>query len=1057
MHPNGKTKPFLLTMLGTDTTLSPTTKKTKKDHVLKKGEVVSDYPKGESLSLVSMQVQVEGKAEINQGPIPYKMDEVTVVNGPTTSGANVGEKIGFGVAEILLAVARGQQPINIIAHSRGAVESTLITHEVQAVQNMIAACNSIEEVIAELLRQQTERHNAKKPINNTPDIIEHLKAQLQVIPQEERASWFESLKKNIPNTSINFLGVDPVPGDCFPITWYDDRYFTIPPIAKNVQILYYENEHSSLGFTPAWIQPESPEQKFVCYTIPGHHGTGSAGNNGSQQKVVMTDPSVKATHVQKLLIYKLLDFLNQHGIIFNDLSQELFMKHTAVGRKYAMMLNHEENLVGVSDIFDDLDDVRLDVSDKHSESELDVEHADQFDEAATLSTKDKKIDVAKLNFSAIYRELYDKIAQNRKAYEAFNNTCYTLMGVTPQRRILRQGDPEKTAHTYGFLTDVVRINSGFVNDEHARLIQEYFFSMFQLEHPPENLAAIVNEVSAVLEKNIKPLADQNRVEDLSSSYILVDNKSANLRDKATRDVVSKNFGSVIQLISTHYLTVDWSSADKQAEKQQLFDAIINLFQKFKELSTLQDATAQTFVSELTNLAVSGIGDTLEDQYQILTKSYARINQSTDKRLQRFFQDLSAQFAAKGANVEINNMVAEIMESSAYKELADHPPALKIAHIFEQLSTMNGCAELIVQIKENFELHHSQLGAHEENSQEINIIEELAGNFVEQYADSLEAFAKLHEQMQVFMNDLSALSNLVPEKTAEFGVYVLKLRQNSHTLVEQAAQKFYYGHRIEELPPIAAPKTFAELVERYAIENYGIVDRAKENQIALENENEQLHLANGQLNNEKSDVEHQLNRKNEEHAALVIQLQEKTEENQDFQAALNSEEEAKSLLLISQKLRPLTTDYLRKLENSTSDENGSRGAKIAHLNALLESLNNAVTQPKPSERVKDFYDKLKIAAEQLDKHRDKDWIRYVRNTVIAGAILASAVFPGLLFLMAYVKFTGNSPYFWNTQGNAFVNELNKARPLSSEPDKAAQTEATENVENVEEADEIGLVI
>lgn len=1043
MHPNGKTKPFLLTMLGTDTTLTPITKKTKKDHVLKKGEVVSDYPKGESLSLVSMQVQVAEKTDINQSPIPYKTDDVTVINGPTTSGANVGEKIGFGVAEILLAVARGQHPINIIAHSRGAVQSALIIHEIQAVQNMIAACNSIDEVIAELLRQQTERHKTKKPINNTPDIIEHLKAQLQVIPQEERATWFESLKKNIPNTSINFLGVDPVPGDCFPITWYDDRYFTIPPIAKNVQILYYENEHSSLGFTPAWIQPESTEQKFVCYTIPGHHGTGSAGNNGSQQKVVMTDSEVKATHVQKLLIYKLLDFLNQHGVIFNDLGQELYKKHTALGRKYAIMVNDEENL---SDIFADLEDAQLAESDDEQSEQiaLVVEQAGQVELAE--KPKDKKIDVAKLKFSAIYRELYDKIAQNRKAYEAFNNTSYTLMGVTPQRRILRKGDPEKTSHTYGLLTDVMSINSGFVNDEQARLIQEYFFSMFPLEHPPENLADIVNQASSVLEKNIRPLAEQERVEDLSSSYILVDNKNANLRDKATRDVVSKNFGSVIQLVSTHYLTVDWSSADKQAEKQQLFDAIISLLQKFKDLSTLQDDIAQAFVSELTKLAVSGVGDTLEDQYQILTKSYDRINQSTDKRLQRFFHDLDAQYSTKGTDLQINGKVAQIMASSAYQELADHPPALKMAYIFEQLGT-NGCSELIEQIETNFKRYHAQLGSNEEYGQEINIIEKLAENFVEQYSDSLEAIAKLHEQMQVFMNDLSALSNLVPEKTADFGIYVLKLRQNAHTLVERAAQKFYCGHGIDELPPIATAGTFAELVERYAIENYGIIDRAKENQATLANDNKQLHAANEQLQNEKLGVEHQLDIQNEANAVLGRQLQEKAEENQDLQNALNDEEEAKILLLISEKLRPLTEGYLRKLENSTSDKDGARGIKIEHLNALLESLNNKVAKPKPSDRVNEFYGKLEIATKQLDQHRDQDWIRYVKNTVIASAILVTAVFPGLLFLIAYAKLTGNSPYFWTTKGSTVVNELNKVRPAYLA--KAAQTGAADNVVEADE--------
>lgn len=1026
-------------MLGTDTTLSPTTKKIKKDHVLKKGEIVSDYPKGESLSLVSMQVQVANKTAINKGPIPYKTDEVTVINGPTTTGTNVGEKIGFGVAEILFAVARGQQPINIIAHSRGAVESILITHEIQAIQNMISAYSSMDEVIAELLRQQTERRKAQKPVNNTPDIIEHLKAQLKDIPQEAQASWFESLKQNIPNTSINFFGIDPVPGDCFPITWYDDRYFTMPAIAQNVQILYYENEHSSLGFTPAWVQPESPEQKFVCHTMPGHHGTGSAGNNGSQQKVVETDASVKATHVQKLLIYKLLDFLSQHGTLFNDLSQELFQRHSALGRKYAFMVKDEKQEVKAADAFAALGQVvHLKPVAEQSELELVAALVEPQEPVSPSSPKDKKIDAAKLDFPAIYRELYNKITKNKKAYEAFNTTCYTMMGVTPQRRILRKGDADKTSHTYGLLNDALPMRAGFINDEQARLIQEYFFSLFQLEHPPENLADIVNAVNSVLEQNIRPLAEhdvkEERIEDLHSSYVAVSEKRANLRDPATREVVSKTFRNVIQLVSTQYLTIDWSSVEKKVEKQQLFNAIINLIEKFKELAALEDPTAQDFVGELKSLAVSGIGETLEDQYQILSKNYTRINRSTDVGLQRFFNDLGTQFAAPNSSASINDMITEIMKSPAYLELADHPPILKISHLFEQLR-INGYAELIIGIEANFKLHRSQFASAEFDSQEINIIEELAKNFVEQYTESMEAFAMLHEQMHVFMNDLSALSNLVPEKTKDFGAYVLKLRESSQALVIKAAQKFYCGHAVDELPPIAAMGSFAELAEDYAIEHYGIADRTKERQVALENANRQLHDTKEQLQREKLDVEHQLNIQTETNANVERQLQKEIKEKQDFQDALNSEEEAKCLLLISQKLRPMTEEYLQKLKNSSSNEKGSRAEKIDHLKELLQSLDNKVKEPTPSKRVGDFYNKLHTATDALNQHRDKEWIRYVKYTVIAGAILATAVFPGLLCLMVYAKYTGNSPYFWAPQGNAVVNELLKVRPSN----KASPTE------------------
>ncbi|MGL5742691.1 MAG: hypothetical protein ACRCXC_09185 [Legionella sp.] len=92
------------------------------------------------------------------------------------------------------------------------------------------------------------------------------------------------------------------------------------------------------------------------------------------------------------MLYKLLNFLNTHGVEFRD-GQEIFHEHTALGRKYLKLLGKEE----ISD----------------------------------------HIDIAKLDFPTIYRKLYDKIYENRAAYEAFDKTSYTFIGVTPQRRMLR--------------------------------------------------------------------------------------------------------------------------------------------------------------------------------------------------------------------------------------------------------------------------------------------------------------------------------------------------------------------------------------------------------------------------------------------------------------------------------------------------------------------------------------------------------------------------------------------------------------------------------------------
>jgi hypothetical protein len=214
-------KPFTIAIAGTLTDYTPDLKKIPKPVPYTKGAKVKDYPKGETLSIVASLIKTNAPANTKEvdtkNPYPLETDEITVINGPNTDGSNVGEKIGQGLAAILKAIARGQTTSNIIAHSRGAVESILIAHELESIQKIITTCGTFEEVLKQLTEQQIKRQKGT-PKNNTPDIIEPLKSQINLIPKEEQEQWFNKLKTNLPSASINFFGIDPVPGDCFPIT-----------------------------------------------------------------------------------------------------------------------------------------------------------------------------------------------------------------------------------------------------------------------------------------------------------------------------------------------------------------------------------------------------------------------------------------------------------------------------------------------------------------------------------------------------------------------------------------------------------------------------------------------------------------------------------------------------------------------------------------------------------------------------------------------------------------------------------------------------------------------
>ncbi|MCL9685677.1 hypothetical protein [Legionella maioricensis] len=721
-------KPFTLAMPGTLTDFTPDLKQTPKPTPYTEGAEVKDYPKGETLSVVSSLIKTKvltnTKKVDEKNPYPLETDEITVINGPNTDGSNVGEKIAQGLAAILKAIARGQTISNIIAHSRGAVESILIAHELQAIQTMIATCGTFEEVLKQLAEQQTQRYKGT-PKNNTPDIIEPLKSQINLIPKDEQEQWFNQLKTSLPNASINFFGIDPVPGDCFPITWYDERFFILPEIIKNTELIYYANERSDWGFTPIFPEVVSKaKQNFVRYSMPGHHGTGSSGNDGSQQGIIVSPDNYKTTHVQKLMVYKLLNFLNAQGVEFNDGTQ-IFHQYTALGRKYS-----------------------------------------------GNSGETQSINVATLDFPTTLRALYTAIAKNQIGYDAFNSTHYSYMGLTKQRRALYKG------HTYGLYNDFFEECPGYVNEEQALLMQGHFFKIFGLDTKRKNPAETINTASLVLEEHLKKIA----------------NKETSILDsEVIRKTVLEAFDVVIRRVSQQCLTGDWCPLEK--DKEILHQAIIDILAKFKELSLSNNLMIQQFVAELLLLSSSGINHTLVLHSQSLEKKFSCLQESTDNRLMHFFNSLLMQLnhSENSSSVRLD----EIINSEEYKRLPNHPSAIKIAHIHKKLA---------------------------EKGLEKFSIEELTKSYEERFANTVEDFAKLFQQIHIFIRDLTALRHLVPDQKID--VDELHLLKQANRLIITAAERFY-KERPQALPPVAETDSFLRLAEQHAIEHFGIVDRSKE--------------------------------------------------------------------------------------------------------------------------------------------------------------------------------------------------------------------------------------
>ena len=103
---------------------------------------IRDYERGETLSYVAQAMALllneEGASNLLE-PTPianalsYDSPSVDVLNGPTTRGTEVGNRIAQGVFLALRAAASGKKTLQISGHSRGAVETILVMHELDRI------------------------------------------------------------------------------------------------------------------------------------------------------------------------------------------------------------------------------------------------------------------------------------------------------------------------------------------------------------------------------------------------------------------------------------------------------------------------------------------------------------------------------------------------------------------------------------------------------------------------------------------------------------------------------------------------------------------------------------------------------------------------------------------------------------------------------------------------------------------------------------------------------------------------------------------------------------
>ncbi len=197
------------------------------------------------------------------------------------------------------------------------------------------------------------------------------------------------------------------------------------------------------------------------------------------------------------------------------------------------------------------------------------------------------------------------------------------------------------------------------------------------------------------------------------------------------------------------------------------------------------------------------------QSQNLEKDFNYLQESIDSRLVHFFSALLQLKQDENSDLTFLN---EIIKSEEYEKLSNYPSTIKITYFSEKLA---------------------------EKGLDKYKIEELATSYEEQFANTLDDFAKLYQQIQIFLGDLATLRSIIPNETIE--VDETGLLKQANELIAIAAERFY-KERPQALPPVAEADSFMKLAEQYAIDNFGVVDRQKGKNSGTEKTNTTRHWA-----------------------------------------------------------------------------------------------------------------------------------------------------------------------------------------------------------------------
>lgn len=243
----------------------------------------------------------------------YKGNGVGMVNGPTTFADNVCKIIATTLIYLIEQIANGHEVLNFLGHSRGAVISLMVAHELDRIKKGISAITTSDQLIELIIQATSENQTTGE---TTQFYLQRaLLPDLRTIITPEK---FDAIKRIFEGLKVNILALDPVPGNTvYGISegnWVSNLYYTIPDIVEHWEQIIPDSERSCgfQGILPK-RQGESLTLNDTILIIRGHHGS-VCGNPGSQiptQEELQQQPITQS--VQHIVLYRIHRFLEKQG------------------------------------------------------------------------------------------------------------------------------------------------------------------------------------------------------------------------------------------------------------------------------------------------------------------------------------------------------------------------------------------------------------------------------------------------------------------------------------------------------------------------------------------------------------------------------------------------------------------------------------------------------------------------------------------------------------------------------------------------------------------------